>query len=196
VTASGTAAESPVEQLARASAPVADLVAGVRSEQWEWPTPCTEWDVRSLVNHLVGGNRLFTDVMHGATLDVARTQHAGDGLGDDPEAAYRGSVSGLLEAFGQPGVLEQIFQVPMGVVPGAVLVHLRLTEALVHGWDLAMATGQPVDLPEDLAEQELAFSRSQVGTSVPRGRTFAAEQPAAKDAPAATRLAAFLGRVC
>jgi uncharacterized protein (TIGR03086 family) len=188
--------DPPLAPLAAALDGTGQLVAAVPAGQWVLPTPCGDWTVRQLVNHLVGGNRLFTDVMHGATLDVARTQHAGDGLGDDPDAAYRGSVSGLLEAFGQPGVLEQIFQVPMGVVPGAVLVHLRLTEALVHGWDLAMATGQPVDLPEDLAEQELAFSRSQVGTSVPRGRTFAAEQPAAKDAPAATRLAAFLGRVC
>ena len=80
-------------------------------------------------------------------------------------------------------------------VPAAVALHLRLTELLVHGWDLAIATGQPtVGLPEDVAEQELAFSRHQL-TQLPPGRMpFAPPQPVDQDAPAIDRLAALLGR--
>ncbi len=65
----------------------------------------------------------------------------------------------MVAAFGQPGALARTVEVPFGTVPGAVALHLRLTEVLVHGWDLAQATGQVAAFPEDLAEQELAFTR-------------------------------------
>jgi uncharacterized protein (TIGR03086 family) len=67
--------------------------------------------------------------------------------------------------------------VPIGSVPGIAALHPRITEVLVHGWDLARATGQHAEFPEDLAEQELAFSRSKLA-DIPEGRTpFAPPQP-------------------
>jgi uncharacterized protein (TIGR03086 family) len=92
-------------------------------------------------------------------------------------------------------VFERMVTVPAGTVPGAVALHLRLTELLVHGWDLARATGQPTTgLPEDLAEQELAFSQVQLGRIPPDRSPFAPPQPADDAAPAVDRLAALLGR--
>jgi len=91
--------------------------------------------------------------------------------------------------------MEKIVTVPAGTVPGAVALHLRLTEHLVHGWDLARATGQATTgLPADLAEQELAFARVQLGKIPPDRRPFAPPQPVVDDAPAIDRLAALLGR--
>jgi uncharacterized protein (TIGR03086 family) len=76
-----------------------------------------------------------------------------------------------------------------------VALHLRLTELLVHGWDLAHATGQPTTgLPDDLAEQELAFSRVQLERIPPDRSPFAPPQPIDDAAPAIDRLAALLGR--
>jgi X-X-X-Leu-X-X-Gly heptad repeat protein len=67
-------------------------------------------------------------------------------------------------------------------------------EMLVHGWDLARATGQPVSFPEELAEQELAFGRGAL-QAIPPGRApFGPPQPAAADAPVIGQLAALLGR--
>lgn len=99
-------------------------------------------------------------------------------------------------AFGQPGALERVITVPAGTVPGSVALHLRLTELLVHGWDLARATGQSVTgLPADLAEQELAFSRAQLDRMPRDRRPFASPpQPVTDGAPAVDRLAALLGR--
>jgi uncharacterized protein (TIGR03086 family) len=75
-----------------------------------------------------------------------------------------------------------------------VALDLRITEVLVHGWDLARATGQPATFPDDLAEQELAFSRAKLA-DIPSDRSpFAPPQPVAEDAPAIDRLAACLGR--
>jgi uncharacterized protein (TIGR03086 family) len=87
-----------------------------------------------------------------------------------------------------------VVSVRFGTVPGAVALHLRITELLVHGWDLAWATGQAVAFPEDAAEQELAFSRQALKDIPPGRRPFAPPEPVAGDAPAIDRLAACLGR--
>jgi uncharacterized protein (TIGR03086 family) len=72
---------------------------------------------------------------------------------------------------------------------------VRILENLVHGWDLARATGQPTDFPDDLAERALAAARAQL-KSRPAGPNapFAPEVPVPAGAPAIGRLAGFLGR--
>jgi len=188
---------APVDELAQALRGTEQLVAAVRDEQWTRPTPCTDWKVRDLVNHLVGGNRLFAGILCGGQppplTDLPRLQGI-DHLGDDPVAAYREAADALLAAFRQPGVLEQVFSVPVGPVPGIVALRLRIVEALVHGWDLARATGQPAEFPDDLAERELTFTRGKLADLPPNRRPFAPPQSVADDAPAIDRLAACLGR--
>jgi uncharacterized protein (TIGR03086 family) len=82
----------------------------------------------------------------------------------------------------------------LGELPGPALIHLRIGEMLTHAWDLARATSQPAELPEDLAEQELAVFRAQLGNAPRHGSPVGQPQPVADDAPAIDRLAAFLGR--
>ena len=96
-----------------------------------------------------------------------------DHLGDDPVAAYREAVDALLAAFRQLGVLEQVFSVPVGPVPGIAALHLRIVEALVHGWDLASATGLPAEFPDGLPERELTFTRGKLADLPPDRRPFA-----------------------
>lgn len=107
--------------------------------------------------------------------------------------AYRASGSVLINAFDQPGVLEHTFHGPLGTATGRDRLQVRLYDLLAHGWDLAQATGQPVELPNDLAEQALAFARVQLSTQ-PRTGRFEPAQPISDDAPAIGRLVAFLGR--
>jgi uncharacterized protein (TIGR03086 family) len=183
------APDGPDAQLARALSATEQVVAAVRDEQWTAPTPCEAWTVRDLLGHLVGGQLLVTALLHGEQPPPDR-----DPLGADPLAAFRTSGQAMRAAFAQPGALERTVAVPVGTVPGAVALHLRLTELLVHGWDLARATGSPTSAPEDLAEQELAFSRAQLQRVPPGRRPFGPSQPVAEDAPALERLAALLGR--
>src|SRR5664280_3461615 len=79
-------------------------------------------------------------------------------------------------------------------VPGIAALYLRIVEALVHDWDLARATGQPAELPDDLPARELTFTRGKLADLPPDGRPFAPPRPVADDAPAIDRLAACLGR--
>jgi uncharacterized protein (TIGR03086 family) len=173
------------------------LVAAVTEEQWELPTPCSDWTVRQLVNHVVGGNRLFTRVLSGEPLpprDQLGRRAGEDQLGADPAAAWATSAADLLAALRVPGVLEGTYTVPAATLPGPAIVHLRTVETLVHGWDLARAIDRPSPFPEELAEGELAFSRELLGR-IPEGRhPFGAARPVDDDAPAIDRLAALLGR--
>ncbi len=174
-----------VSQLAEVLDATGQLIATVPAARWADPTPCPGWTVSDLVGHLVTGNTLFSGAFGGADPGPA---------GTDLLAAYRSSAAALLEAVAQPGALDKIVTVPFGTVPGIVALHLRITEVLVHGWDLARATGQLVAFSEDVAEQELAFSQAKL-SDIPPGRSpFAPPQPVADDAPAIDRLAACLGR--
>src|SRR5450432_3977161 len=186
-----------VEQLARALAATDELIVAVDDDQWSNPTPCPDWTVHALVNHLVFGNQLFGGLMRGEPLppiDELRQLRTVDRLGGDPIKAYRDSGTALQAAVSEPGALERACMSPIGPVPGHVLLNLRIAEALVHGWDLAQATGQPVRLPADVAEHALAFSRSQFEGDLPRTGRFGAAQPVADDAAEIERLAAYLGR--
>lgn len=177
-----------IEQLASALDTTGDVMASIAAGQWTLPTPCSEWSVSDLAYHLVTGNDRFTSALGGRAPVTAVVQE------DDLPEAYRRSARELLAAFGRPGALARNIDVPIGTVPGVVALHLRITEILVHGWDLAQATGQPASFPEALAEQEIAFSRAKLD-DIPAGRRpFASPQAVAEDAPAIDRLAACLGR--
>lgn len=172
--------------LALAVARVGQLVDRVAPDQWTAPTPCPEWDVRQLVNHLVNGN-LAVAALAG---DQAPPGRRAGQLGNDPGSAYRASAAALQVAFAQPGALERTFGSPYGPAPGSVLVHPRITELLVHGWDLARATGQPPGLPDDLAHSELALSLAQLGDAPRDALPIAEPQPVPADAAAIDRLGA------
>ncbi len=180
-----------VDQLSVALEAAGHAVEGVSETQWDSPTGCTEWKVRDLVDHLITGNFRFAAIISGAP--PASPQET-SGEDADRLPAYHDSSRSLLAAFSRPGVLEEVFTVPFGTVPGIVALHLRTVEALVHGWDLAEATGQSVEFPLDLAEQELQFSRAKLADLPPDRAPFAPPKPVADDAPAIDRLAALLGR--
>jgi uncharacterized protein (TIGR03086 family) len=181
-----------VEQLSQAVDFADQLIGAVRDDQWAGPTPCAGWSVRDLVTHVVAGNSMFASALRGGQPPAAPrgTAIPDGGLLN----AFRDSAAELLGAFREPGALDAIITVPFGTVPGAVALHLRITELLVHGWDLARATGQPATVPGGLAEQELAFSRSKLADIPPDRRPFGPPQPEAALAPAIDQLAALLGR--
>ncbi|OLT06034.1 TIGR03086 family protein [Pseudonocardia sp. CNS-004] len=175
---------------------VGDLVATVPAHRWEAPTPCPDWNARELVEHLVLGHQLFAGILRGTAvvtpdaLDPARR----DVLGDDPTGTYRAATDDLLAAFRQPGALDQVVEVPFGVVPGIVAVHLRAVEELVHGWDLATAGGRTVRFPDDVVERALGFTRAALADVPPDRSPFAPAQPVSARAPALDRLVALVGR--
>jgi len=173
------------------AAAVRRVVDGVRDEQWGLPSPCTEWDVRGVLNHVVMGNLMAHAGLRGRQPPNDRSA---DYLGPDPRAAFSDSLVACRAAFAEPGVLEKIVRTPLGEQPGSFYVHMRINELLAHGWDIAAATGQSTDLEPEIAKEALEMWRARLGDKPRTGMPFGPEREAPPDATAADRLAAFLGR--
>src|SRR6266567_88775 len=130
-----------VDRYVLASAEFERRLRTVHPDQWVWPTPCTEWNVRQLVNHMVRGNLNYLHLLDdGSGEDFLRLREA-DALGVDPLAAYTESVRRCGEAFAAPEVLRRDFDYPLGRVPGRQALAVRTTDTVIHTWDLARAIG-------------------------------------------------------
>jgi len=167
---------------------VTELVRATTVDHFDLPTPCTDWSVRDLLNHLVWENLIWGGLAQG---NPPTTGHADDHLGNDHVAAFETAAAQAREAFHQPGLLSRSF----GPAPGRRVVEQLLIELLVHGWDLATAIGRPRDLEPEIARAALPVVHEIYG-DLPRtaGGSIAAAREIAKDAAPLDRLAAFLGR--
>jgi uncharacterized protein (TIGR03086 family) len=138
--------EGPLDRFVLSSTAFERTLRAVRSGQWAWPTPCTDWNVRQLVNHMARGNLNYVGLLQGGTrAEFVRLRDA-DALGTDPVGAYARSVQECAEAFARPDALQQILDYPLGQVTGRQALAVRTTDATIHTWDLARAIGADDDL--------------------------------------------------
>ena len=152
-----------LDLLSRAEDGFAQRLALVRPDQWAAPTPCTEWDVRALVNHVVGANRRYTMLLHGATTDEAEATRAADHSGDDPVASFAATEAELKAAFGEPGAMARTAYHRAGERTGAQLLEMRVLDIAVHTWDLARAIGADESLDPDVVAFALTLDTFDAG---------------------------------
>jgi uncharacterized protein (TIGR03086 family) len=169
------------------------IVAAITADRWQAATPCAGWDVRALVNHLVSGNWWAAKLGTGATIEQVGDRLDGDRLGCDPAAAYAASAKAASDVFHWPGALQAPCAVSYGPVAGSAYAGHRFIEVLIHGWDLAAATGQDRALDDDLAEACRKVTEPQIDM-LQAGGAFGEGMPVAPDASTQTRLLAMLGR--
>jgi uncharacterized protein (TIGR03086 family) len=151
------------------------------------PTPCDEWDVKGLIDHLVGAQFFLVSLATGAELD------AGDL--NDPVSAFDRASAAIAAAFADPSFATREMDLPFGNFTGAQFMDFASLETLAHGWDLAIATGHSTDLAPELSEHLLNVARAMMGDTRPEGNpNFAAEKAANNAATPTDRLAAYLGR--
>ena len=182
------------EILERAFASTRGVLANVTSDQLDRSTPCASWDVRALVNHVVGGTHFFAGQVRG---DFEPTENPPDLAAGDFMAVYDDGAAQAVAAFGAPGNAEKMITLPFATLPGAAFMGIAATDAFAHGWDLARATGQSTDLDPELANQLLENAKVMLPDAL-RGDDGNAPFGPAVDAPTsaapADQLAAFLGR--
>ncbi len=180
-----------LEQIARSLEMTSAIVEQITESQWSEPTPCAGWDVREVLNHLVGGMRIFTAELTG---NDAGADHEADWLGADPLAQFVDAAAADRAAWDRPDALTGAVTISLGVLPGPMAAVVHLTEVLVHGVDLAVATGRAHLIDEDLCASLLA---TMLGMGVDAFRVpgvFGPEVAAPDDAAPHAQLAAFLGR--
>ncbi|OBK51763.1 TIGR03086 family metal-binding protein [Mycobacterium sp. 1081908.1] len=171
----------------RAQEAFAGVLANVGPEQYGGPTPCSEWTIGDLIEHVIGGNEHVV-VWSG------RGERPAD-RPDDVMAAHRATAAAAQEVFAGPDGMSTMFKLPFGELPGRFFIGLRTSDVLTHAWDLAAATSQSTDLDPELSAEQLAAVRAFVGPQF-RGpdKPFAEEQPCPGGWAPADQLAAFLGR--
>jgi uncharacterized protein (TIGR03086 family) len=176
----------------RAAEGLEAIIAAVGPTAWMLPTPCAGWSVRDLVAHIVAGNVKYTGIAKG---DDWLPGGVEVDLGDDPVATYRRTVAEMLEAWRQPGALDHEIALPRGQRGRSeVALWIHLAETLVHGWDLARATGRAPVFDAEVVEASLAECLTRVPAQRPEGSAFRDPVPVDASATPLERLAAYLGR--
>jgi uncharacterized protein (TIGR03086 family) len=168
-----------------------DLIAGVTPDRRHRSTPCPDFDVAALVDHLVGWVGSFEAAANGRTFEgdpsAARA-------GDDPAAQFRASAAGLVAGWRAHG-FDRTVSIAGGDSPAGAAFDMTLMEFLTHGWDLAVGSGQRVPFTQEEAEEVLARAERTLppqyrGEHMPFGDIV----PIDDDAPALDRLIGFMGR--
>ncbi|MFC4787145.1 TIGR03086 family metal-binding protein [Nocardioides sp. MAHUQ-72] len=181
-----------VDEIARSLATTGAVVAGIGEDQWVLGTPCEGWTVRTVLNHTVGGMRIFAAELEGLPPGA---DHEADWLGSDPRTAFAEAAHADATAWRRPGALGGTVTLGMGTLPAPMAAVIHLTEVLVHGVDLAVATGQQHLLDEASCERLLATMHAMGGVDAYRQPgMFGPEVAAPADARPHERLLAFLGR--
>lgn len=121
----------------------------VGDDQWHSATPCGQWDVTVLVEHVAGGNRMGEMLLHGAdaqaSLDGVRSV-----VGTDLRSAFDSASADQIAAFAEEGALERVVHHIVMDMSGAQLLMFRTSDLALHGWDLANSVGVDTTLDPDL----------------------------------------------
>jgi uncharacterized protein (TIGR03086 family) len=174
-----------LDQLDQLAPLLGAVVGGIGADQLDNPTPCANFTVRGVLDHMIGGATVFAGAFRGAPPVEPDMS--------DALAAFGPALTGLTAAIHSPGALERTVRAPFGEVRGEGFARFVVLDGLIHGWDLATATGQPYEPTDELVAEVDAFARHAL-EPLRDGDTFG---PAVEPPGAATpieRLAAFTGR--
>jgi uncharacterized protein (TIGR03086 family) len=138
------------EQRALAEAEFARRLSLVGEADWSRQTPCTEWNVRALVNHVLGGPRRTILRLSGASVEEVNATRNRDQVGDDTLRTFRTAAREEAAAFRVPGAFSRVVHHQAGDCSGEELLKRRVVDLAVHAWDLAQAIGADDHLDADL----------------------------------------------
>jgi uncharacterized protein (TIGR03086 family) len=136
------------------------LANQVKASDLDLATPCTGWDLRDLLAHMIGENYGFADAAEGGGREVA--DFAPRPIGDDPGAEYAVSADRVIQAFATPGLLDRtiyLAEVRAGATfPGKVAVGFHLIGNVAHGWDIAKTLAVTPEFDDEALRAALAIA--------------------------------------
>jgi uncharacterized protein (TIGR03086 family) len=172
--------DDPLSLYRRASSWSAEKVQGAATKL-DSPTPCDQWDVRVLLSHMIQTQQFFSGSAQGK--QVALTPDPPDLVGDDPVANFNRAREDVIEVFSEPGVIEKT----------GPSLSIAFSDMLLHGWDIARATGQDESMPDGLAQAAYDTIHGRF-TDDQRKGVFKPEVDVGADASPQERLLAYTGR--
>ena len=164
---------------------LAGVVGGISPSDLDKPTPCDDFTVRGVLEHMVGGATAFAAAYRGTDAEPPPV--------DDVLAGFGPALGDLNAAIHEPGALDPMVAAPFGEIPGDAFARFVVLDGLVHGWDMATATGQAYEPPAELVAEVEAFAR-QALDPLRDGETFGSAVEPPPSATPIERLAAYTGR--
>ncbi|MFE6748727.1 TIGR03086 family metal-binding protein [Kitasatospora purpeofusca] len=144
------------EHYAATGAEVARLLRSAPEDLWSAPTPCRDWDVRALVNHLAAQHLWVCQAIAGYTPAEIGHRFEGDVLGRNPLGVWTMAVRSAQRALARPGAPDLLVHLGYGVRDAGGYARELVAETVVHGWDLSRALGEHGRMPPGSARYALA----------------------------------------
>jgi uncharacterized protein (TIGR03086 family) len=182
--------------LGPAAQQVASLLDGITDRQLDAPTPCTDYTLGDLLDHVGGLSLAFTGAATKEVLPNSSSGQLGDAarLGDDWRTRIPRQLTALAEAWRREDAWQGMTQAGGIEMPGEIAGRVALNELVVHGWDVAAARGRRFDCdPATLAAAE-EFGAVMFADDADRGDAFGPAVPVPADAPNLDRLVGLNGR--
>ena len=144
----------PLAQFDQLGPVLGGVIGGIRPDQLDLPTPCDEFTVRGVLEHMIGGATMFAAAYRG---EVPTEPSTGD-----PIPAIQAALGDLATAISAPGALDRTIEAPFGSIDGENFARFIVLDGLVHGWDMATATAQAYDPPDELVAAADGFAHEVV----------------------------------
>ena len=161
------------------------------SDDWSRPTPCTDWNVRALVNHVVSEDRWTKPLVEGKTIAEVGEAFDGDLLGEDPKATALAAADEALTAVAERLPAGGTVHLSYGEEDIGEYISQLAGDHLIHGWDLAVATGQDRNLDSQLVAEVAAWFSNREEIMRSSGALAARPGSATAGGPQADLLVAF-----
>lgn len=190
-TTTGVHAMGPLDQLDELGGLLGGVAGGIRPDQLDAPTPCAAFRVRDVLGHMIAGATQFAAGFRG---EEAPPPTGDPAEGDDVVARAGAALGELVGAIRSPGALDRTIASPFGELSGEAFARYVVLDGLVHGWDLATATGQGYHPSDALVAEADACAHQVLVPALRDGDTFAHATEPPDGATPIERLAAFTGR--
>ena len=184
-----------IELLQSSLATAQSVLKNVEQDQLALSTPCTDWNVRELINHFLGVQWYFHANAMSTPLDLTKLLPA-DCTIDDCIAALSDVSQANINAYSAEGIMEKLMPYALGELPGRDCARVAAHDLFIHTWDLAKATGQDTNLNPQLATTLFASIREGFPDSIrgDEGKWYKFEQTVGNESSVADEYAAFCGR--
>ncbi len=178
------------DALSQSNSIVSGIVAQLTPEHREMKTPCKQWTVHDLLNHMVGAGLRVASMLEGNEFN---SDPDADHLPQGPANGWAGAVATMTNAATAEN-LAALRQAPFGEMPGSAILSVIVADHITHAWDLSQATGISLEVSDDLADFAQQTWGMVIQPDFRNGDAFEDEKPCPDGASAIERVAAFTGR--
>lgn len=187
LTTTGRTPMDPITQLDEVMPMLKEMVSTLTPDELAAQTPCEKFAVQGVLEHMIGGGSMFAAAFRGEAPPAAPPS-------GDPKVLFPKVMDELLDSMKAPGALDRMVDAPVGTVPGEVFARFVALDGLVHGWDVATATGKRYEPSAELVAAADAFARQALADEMRDGDTFKSATEVDDGASPIERLVAFTGR--